>query len=92
MAGNSSRRGATRKAGSKKVASAGTGGKNRRALESVVAAELEARAQARAARAFATSDAIRDRLAAAGIVVEDSSSGARWSLAARADTDHRDEG
>src|SRR6478736_3889827 len=33
MAGNSSRRGATRKAGSKKVASAGTGGKNRRALE-----------------------------------------------------------
>lgn len=33
MAGNSQRRGATRKAGSKKGASAGTGGKNRRALE-----------------------------------------------------------
>ena len=33
MAGNSQRRGATRKAGSKKVATAGTGGKNRRALE-----------------------------------------------------------
>ena len=56
-----------------------------RALESVVAAELEARAQARAARDFATSDAIRDRLASAGIVVEDSSTGARWSLAARSD-------
>ena len=33
MAGNSQRRGATRKAGSKKGASAGTGGKGRRALE-----------------------------------------------------------
>lgn len=33
MAGNSQRRGATRKPGSKKTATAGTGGKNRRALE-----------------------------------------------------------
>ena len=33
MAGNSERRGAVRKGGSKKVASAGTGGKNRRSLE-----------------------------------------------------------
>jgi cysteinyl-tRNA synthetase len=56
-----------------------------RALESVVAAELDARAQARAARDFTTSDAIRDRLAAAGVVVEDSSSGARWTLAARSE-------
>ena len=51
------------------------------ALEQVVRAELAARAEARAARDFATSDAIRDRLAVAGVVVEDSSTGARWSLA-----------
>ncbi|MCR6688225.1 cysteine--tRNA ligase [Cellulomonas sp.] len=56
-----------------------------RALEAVVGAELEARAAARAARDFTTSDAIRDRLAAAGIVVEDSSAGARWTLAPRSE-------
>ena len=52
------------------------------ALGAVVTAELAARAQARSAKDFATSDAIRDRLAAAGVVVEDSPAGARWSLAA----------
>ncbi|GEL95892.1 cysteine--tRNA ligase [Cellulomonas composti] len=56
-----------------------------RALEALVGAELEARAQARAARDFTTSDAIRDRLAAAGVVVEDSPQGARWALAARSE-------
>ncbi len=51
------------------------------ALDSLVSAELSARAQARADRDFATADAIRDRLEAAGVVVEDSPDGARWTLA-----------
>ena len=38
-------------------------------------------AEARAAKDWATSDAIRDRLAAAGVVVQDSPEGARWALA-----------
>ncbi|KHL01972.1 cysteine--tRNA ligase [Sinomonas humi] len=51
------------------------------ALSALVAAQLEARAEARAARDWAAADAIRDRLSAAGILVEDSSDGATWSLA-----------
>jgi cysteinyl-tRNA synthetase len=51
-----------------------------RALGTLVESELAARAAARAARDFATADAIRDRLAAAGIAVEDGRDGARWSL------------
>ncbi|MDR1825040.1 MAG: cysteine--tRNA ligase [Bifidobacteriaceae bacterium] len=50
------------------------------ALGVLVEAQLEERAAARAARDFATADAIRDRLAAVGIQVEDSPAGARWSL------------
>lgn len=50
------------------------------ALEVLVEAQLEARAAARANKDWAASDAIRDTLAAAGIVVEDGADGASWSL------------
>ena len=57
------------------------GGRAEHALEALISEELEARAQARSAKDWATADAVRDRLTAAGIVVEDSPTGARWSLA-----------
>ncbi|HEV2889008.1 MAG TPA: cysteine--tRNA ligase [Frankiaceae bacterium] len=41
---------------------------------------LEARAAARARKDFAEADAIRDRLTAAGVVVEDTAGGVRWHL------------
>ena len=44
----------------------------------VVEALLERRSAARVEKDFATSDAIRDRLADVGIVVEDTADGARW--------------
>ncbi|MFJ5699206.1 cysteine--tRNA ligase [Arthrobacter sp. NPDC093139] len=50
------------------------------ALGVLVEAQLAARAEARAAKDWAASDAIRNTLAAAGIVVEDSADGATWSL------------
>ena len=55
------------------------------ALDLLVRAELEARAQARADKDFATADAIRDRLVAAGIDVADTADGQKWSLAHRKD-------
>ena len=56
------------------------------ALDALVAVQLEARAAARAARDYATADAIRDQLSAAGILIEDTASGANWSLARRTDS------
>ena len=50
------------------------------ALGSLVDDLLAQRTQARADKDFATSDAIRDRLLAAGIALEDTPTGPRWSL------------
>jgi cysteinyl-tRNA synthetase len=56
------------------------GSKEATALDVLVQAQLEARAAARAEKNWAASDAIRDTLAAAGVVVEDGPDGATWSL------------
>jgi len=52
----------------------------RRALDTLVPAVLEERAEARAAKDWARADALRDQLLAAGITIEDSPDGARWHL------------
>ena len=50
------------------------------ALAALITAELEARAAARADRDYQLADAIRDRIADAGIMIEDTPAGVRWSL------------
>src|SRR5665811_373255 len=55
------------------------------ALDALVRDRIEARAAARAARDFTVADQIRDQLTTAGVAVEDTPSGARWSLARRTD-------
>ena len=57
----------------------------RGALDTLVSAELQARQDARSSKDFATADAIRDRLTAAGIEVADTPGGQKWSLADRKD-------
>ncbi|MCP2164718.1 cysteinyl-tRNA synthetase [Goodfellowiella coeruleoviolacea] len=52
----------------------------RRALGSLVETLLEERQRARKDRDFATADALRDRLEAAGIAVEDTPDGPQWTL------------
>jgi cysteinyl-tRNA synthetase len=49
-------------------------------LEPLVCPLLDLRAQMRAAKQWAVADAIRDCLAAAGIVLEDGPEGIRWHL------------
>lgn len=50
------------------------------ALEPLVEALLAQRAEARAAKDFTTADRVRDQLAAAGIEIEDTAQGSRWSV------------
>jgi cysteinyl-tRNA synthetase len=57
------------------------GGELEKVVDALVRVALDARAQARARRDFAEADAIRDRLEAAGVVVEDTAEGTRWRLA-----------
>jgi cysteinyl-tRNA synthetase len=50
------------------------------AVDVLVAALLERRAEARAARDFAAADAIRDRIKAAGIEIDDTPDGPKWTI------------
>ena len=50
------------------------------AVDVLVAALLERRTEARAAKDFAAADAIRDRIKAAGIEIEDTPDGPKWSI------------
>ncbi|ROS77371.1 cysteinyl-tRNA synthetase [Curtobacterium sp. PhB130] len=50
-------------------------------LAALVERLVQERSDARASRDFTTADRVRDDLAAAGITIEDTSSGTRWSIA-----------
>jgi cysteinyl-tRNA synthetase len=52
-------------------------------VDALVRVALEQRAAARARKDFAAADAIRDRLADAGVLVEDTPDGPRWTLKGR---------
>jgi len=60
--------------------SAATDTKSHEALDVLVRAELDRRAQARAEKSWAVADEVRDRLAQAGIEVTDTADGAQWNL------------
>jgi cysteinyl-tRNA synthetase len=52
----------------------------RGAVDVLINALLEERATARAEKDWARADAIRDRIVAAGIEIEDTPSGPKWSI------------
>jgi cysteinyl-tRNA synthetase len=49
-------------------------------VDGLVRVALEQRTAARARKDYAAADAIRDSLGAAGVVVEDTADGPRWTL------------
>ncbi len=58
----------------------GGGGDMRGVIDALVALAIEQRTAARERKDYAAADAIRDQLARAGIIVEDTAAGARWQL------------
>ena len=56
------------------------GGELRPVVDALVGLAVEARAAARGRRDWAQADALRDRLGAAGVVLEDTPDGVRWRL------------
>ncbi|HEX6871716.1 MAG TPA: cysteine--tRNA ligase [Micromonosporaceae bacterium] len=58
----------------------GGSGELRRVVDSLVALALEQRAAARTRKDWAAADAVRDQLKAAGVVVEDTAQGPRWTI------------
>jgi len=56
------------------------GSANEQVLDGLVSLALEQRAAARARKDFAAADAIRDQIAALGVVIEDTPQGTRWSI------------
>jgi cysteinyl-tRNA synthetase len=53
----------------------------RETIDDLVSLALEQRAAARARKDWAAADAIRDQLKDAGVVVEDTPTGPRWTIA-----------
>ncbi|MCU1691007.1 MAG: cysteinyl-tRNA synthetase, partial [Frankiales bacterium] len=58
------------------------GGELTGVVDALVALAVEARSEARARKDYTQADAIRDRLATSGVVLEDTVDGVRWRLAA----------
>jgi cysteinyl-tRNA synthetase len=62
------------------VSRTGTDTKSREVIDALVSALLQQRQEARGRKDFATADAVRDRLRDAGVEVEDTPQGPRWTV------------